>query len=114
MEGARPQSGGGPLRFVAHSGGMCRSIRVLYNFEPPTTAEEIRAAAGQYVRKVSGLARPSAADEVVFERAVKEVASSTAKLLASLSARTAVRTREHEREKAHARWTQRMARVPRS
>jgi len=91
---------------------MCRSIRVLYNFDPPTTREEIRAAASQYVRKVSGLARPSAADTAVFERAVDQVAASTAKLLASLSARTTVRTREQERLKAHARWTQRVGRLP--
>ena len=86
---------------------MCRSIRVLYNFEPPTTGEEISAAATQFVRKVSGLAHPSATDTEAFERAVVEITKSTAKLLAALSARTAVRTREREREKAHARWTSR-------
>jgi len=90
---------------------MCRSIRVLYNFEPPTTRDEIRAAAGQFVRKVSGLPRPSAADTVAFERAIVEIAASTEKLLAALSARTAVRTREHEREKARARWTSRSERI---
>jgi hypothetical protein len=82
---------------------MCRSIRVLYNFDPPTTAEEIRGAALQFVRKVSGLARPSAADAAAFDRAVEEVAATTERLLASLHARTAVRTREGEREKARAR-----------
>jgi hypothetical protein len=91
---------------------MCRSIRVLYNFEPPTTRDEIRAAATQFVRKVSGLARPSAADAVAFEQAVTEIATSTEALLATLEARTAVRTREHERERAHARWTSRMERLP--
>jgi hypothetical protein len=60
---------------------MCRNIRVLYNFEPPTTPEEIRAAAIQYVRKVSGLTKPSAADLAAFERAVDEVAASTERLL---------------------------------
>jgi hypothetical protein len=89
---------------------MCRSIRVLYNFEPPTTKEEIRAAAVQYVRKVSGVAKPSAADSAAFERAVGEVAAATQKLLASLSAHTAVRTREHERDKARARWKARVER----
>ncbi|HEY5675438.1 MAG TPA: DUF2277 domain-containing protein [Myxococcales bacterium] len=89
---------------------MCRSIRVLYNFDPPTTAEEIRAAAIQYVRKVSGLAKPGAADAAAFERAIEEVAAATGKLLRSLSARTAVRTREHEREKARARWKARAER----
>ena len=91
---------------------MCRSIRVLYNFEPPTTRDEISAAARQFVRKVSGLARPSAADAVAFERAVTDVAKTTETLLASLSARTAVRTREREREKAQARWTSRLERTP--
>ena len=89
---------------------MCRSIRVLYNFDPPTTAEEIRAAAVQYVRKVSGLARPGAADAAAFERAVDEVAAATGKLLRSLNAQTAVRTREGEHEKARARWKARAER----
>jgi len=87
---------------------MCRNIRVLYNFEPPTTKEEIRAASLQYVRKVTGLAKPSAADTEAFERAVGEVAKATSKLLSALSANTAVRTREHEREKAQARWKARV------
>ena len=89
---------------------MCRNIRVLYNFEPPTTKEEIRAAAVQYVRKVTGLAKPSVADHEVFDRAVDEVAKATRTLLRSLSANTAVRTREEEREKAQARWKARVAR----
>ena len=89
---------------------MCRNIRVLYNFEPPTTKEEIRAAAVQYVRKVTGLAKPSAADHEAFDEAVGEVAKATQKLLRSLSAHTAVRTREEEREKAQARSKDRVAR----
>jgi hypothetical protein len=89
---------------------MCRNIRVLYNFEPPTTKEEIRAAAAQYVRKVSGLAKPSAVDSAAFDRAIGEVAAATWKLLESLSAQTAVRSREHERDKARARWKARVAR----
>lgn len=92
---------------------MCRNIRVLYNFEPPTTQDEIRAAAEQFVRKVSGLAHPPAADVAVFERAVDEVAKTTARLLGALSANTAVRTREHEKEKARARWKQREERIRR-
>ncbi len=88
---------------------MCRSIRVLYNFEPPTTREEIRAAALQYVRKVSGLSKPSAVDAEAFEHAIDHIAESTEELLRSLNARTAVRTREGEREKARARWKQRGA-----
>ncbi|WP_242354923.1 MULTISPECIES: DUF2277 domain-containing protein [Anaeromyxobacter] len=90
---------------------MCRNIRVLYHFEPPTTAEEIRAAALQYVRKVSGLREPSAADAPAFERAVSEIAASTERLLGSLQARTAVRTRERERERAIARGARREDRL---
>jgi hypothetical protein len=86
---------------------MCRNIRVLYNFQPPTTPEEVRAAALQYVRKVSGLAKPSQADQAVFARAIEEVTAATEKLLAALTAETQVRTREGEREKARARWKMR-------
>ncbi len=91
---------------------MCRNIRVLYNFEPPTTPEEVEAAALQYVRKVSGLRAPSAGDRAAFERAVQEIAHSTEHLLAALSARTAVRTREREREKARERGLRRRASAP--
>jgi hypothetical protein len=91
---------------------MCRNIRVLYHFEPPTTADEIRAAALQYVRKVSGLRQPPAVDAETFERAVAEVALATDRLLGSLRARTAPRTREHEREKARARGERRARRAP--
>jgi len=90
---------------------MCRNIRVLYNFEPPTTKEEVRAAAVQFVRKVSGLAKPSAADTEAFEHAVDEIAATTRKLLGSLGAQTAVRTREQEKEKARARWKARADRM---
>ena len=82
---------------------MCRNIRVLYNFDPPTSAEEIRASALQYVRKVSGLPAPSAVDRAAFEHAIDHVATATAELLGTLRARTAVRTREKEREKARLR-----------
>ncbi len=88
---------------------MCRNIRVLYHFDPPTTADEIRASALQYVRKVSGLREPSASDARAFERAVADVARSTERLLGSLVARTAVRTREDERRKARARGARREA-----
>jgi hypothetical protein len=91
---------------------MCRNIRVLHNFQPPTTPEEIRAAALQYVRKVSGLLKPGALDHATFEQAIDEVAASTERLLASLQARSQVRTREGEREKARARWRQRAAGSP--
>ncbi|MFO0581195.1 MAG: DUF2277 domain-containing protein [Anaeromyxobacter sp.] len=89
---------------------MCRNIRVLYNFEPPTTPDEIEAAALQYVRKVSGLPKPSEADHAAFDRAVREVTRATEKLLEALTARTAVRTREGEREKARARFEKRRLR----
>ena len=91
-------------------GAMCRNIRVLYNFQPPTTEEEIRAAALQYVRKVSGLNAPSVTDKEAFDRAVEEVAEATRRVLASLQARAPVRTREGEREKGRARWAARAAR----
>jgi hypothetical protein len=83
---------------------MCRNIRVLYNFQPPTTPDEIRAAAVQYVRKVSGVQKPSSADELAFQQAVDEVAGATERVLASLQARAPLRTRDGEREKARARW----------
>jgi len=86
---------------------MCRNIRVLYNFDPPTTREEIRAAALQYVRKVSGLQRPPAVDADAFEAAIDAVAASTETLLRRLRAKTALRTREGERERARARWERR-------
>jgi hypothetical protein len=92
---------------------MCRNIRVLYNFDPPTTADEIHDAALQYVRKVTGLREPSAVDAAAFERAVDEVAASTAKVLGKLQADTAMRTREGEREKARLRWDRRAPRLGR-
>jgi hypothetical protein len=92
---------------------MCRNIRVLHNFQPPTTPEEIRDASLQYVRKVSGVNKPSQADEAAFDRAVDEIAAATERLLGSLHARGAVRTREQEREKAQARWKARELRLSR-
>ena len=93
---------------------MCRSIKTLRRAEEPATEEEIRAAALQYVRKVSGLRDPSRADAAAFERAVGEVARATRKLLGALTAETAVRTREGEREKARARGAERVARMMRT
>lgn len=86
---------------------MCRNIRTLHNFAPPTTPEEIRAASLQYVRKVSGLAKPSRDAEVAFERAIEQITLATTALLEALPARGQPRTREGEREKAKARWTRR-------
>ncbi len=88
---------------------MCRNIRVLFNFEPPTTREEIEAAAVQYVRKVSGVQKPSAADQAAFDRAVRELTAVTDKLLASLTPKGPSRTREGEREKGKERWRKREA-----
>jgi hypothetical protein len=90
---------------------MCRNIRVLYNFDPPTTPEEVQAAALQFVRKVSGVAKPSHADAHAFEKAAAAIVVATDKLLKSLTAQTSTRTREGEREKAKARWSQRTARL---
>jgi hypothetical protein len=90
---------------------MCRNIRVLFHFEPPTTEDEVRAAALQYVRKVSGTTKPSAADEAAFAKAVDDVAASTTRLLAALHPRGAPRTREGEREKAKLKWAKREARM---
>lgn len=90
---------------------MCRNIRVLHNFDPPTTPEEMRAAALQYVRKVSGATKPSQADLDAFERAVDEVAAATERLLGALHPRGTVRTREGEIAKARARWKFREARL---
>lgn len=82
---------------------MCRNIRVLYNFDPPATDDEIRAAAVQYVRKVSGFTRPSQANEAAFERAVDEVAAVSRRLLASLSTSAPPKDREIEAAKARER-----------
>jgi hypothetical protein len=87
--------------------GVCRNIKVLYNFEPPATGEEIRAASEQYVRKVSGFAKPSAANREAFERAVDEVARASATLLDSLVTDRPPRDREAEAAKAHERGARR-------
>lgn len=89
---------------------MCRNIRVLHHFAPPTTPEEIAAAALQYVRKVSGSTYPSQANAGAFDEAVAEVTAATARLLARLEARGQPRTREGEAAKGRARWEKRAAR----
>lgn len=86
---------------------MCRNIRVLHHFEPPTTRDEMRAAALQYVRKVSGTTKPAARDAAAFARAVEAVSAATEQLLSTLEPRGTARTREGEREKASARWARR-------
>ena len=88
---------------------MCRNIRQLHNFEPPATRTEVQAAALQYVRKVSGSAKPSKANEEAFDRAVREVAVATARLLDSLVTTAAPKDRETEAAKARARSAARYA-----
>jgi hypothetical protein len=82
---------------------MCRNIHVLHNFDPPATQEEIRDAALQYVRKVSGSTKPSKANEAAFGRAVDAVAAATEELLSSLVTSAEPKNREAEAEKARAR-----------
>jgi hypothetical protein len=82
---------------------MCRSIRTLYNFEPPATDDEIRAAALQFVRKISGFNSPSQANAAAFIRAVDEITGSATKLLVSLETRQPPRDREVEAQKARER-----------
>jgi hypothetical protein len=82
---------------------MCRNIRQLHNFEPPATDEEVRAAALQYVRKISGSSKPSAANAEAFERAVDEVAAASARLLDQLVTNAPPKDRDVEAAKARAR-----------
>lgn len=89
---------------------MCRSIKTLANFAPPATDEEIRAAAIQFVRKLSGATHPSRANEPVFERAVDEVTAAASRLIRDLSTAAPPRDREVEAQKARARARERYAR----
>jgi len=82
---------------------MCRNIRTLYNFEPPANSDEIRAAALQYVRKVSGYTKPSLSNQAAFQAAVDEVAQATARLLDSLETSAPPKNREEQAAKAKAR-----------
>jgi hypothetical protein len=88
---------------------MCRNIKMLFNFEPPATEEEIRASALQFVRKLSGFNRPSQANAAAFDRAVNEVTEAARTLLAALSTSAPARDREIEAEKARARSRERFA-----
>jgi hypothetical protein len=88
---------------------MCRNIRSLYNFEPPATDEEVRSAALQYVRKISGFTKPSKANEQAFEQAVDAVAEVSARLLGQLVTSAPPKDREVEAAKARARAEQRFA-----
>jgi hypothetical protein len=84
---------------------MCRNIRMLFNFDPPVTAEEIRAASLQYVRKISGFNKPSKANESAFLAAIDEIASISTRLLCSLETNAPPKSREEEAAKAKARGT---------
>ena len=88
---------------------MCRNIRTLHNFEPPATTDEVRAAALQYVRKISGSSKPSAVNAEAFARAVEEVAAVSARLLGELVTTAPPKDREAEAAKARARAAQRYA-----
>ena len=88
---------------------MCRNIHTLYNFEPEATDEEIRAAALQYVRKISGFTKPSQANAEAFERAVEDVAAVSARLLDELVTSAAPKDREAEAAKKRQRWLERQA-----
>ena len=82
---------------------MCRNIKMLFNFEPPVTDGEIRAASLQFVRKISGFNKPSKANEAAFEAAIEEVTSASTRLLRSLETNALPRSREEEAAKAKAR-----------
>ena len=88
---------------------MCRSIKTLANFEPPATDQEIRAAAVQFVRKLSGASRPSRANDVVFDRAVDEVTAAASRLIRDLTTTATPRNREEEARKARERARERYA-----
>lgn len=90
---------------------MCRNIRPLFNFEPPATEAEIRGAALQFVRKVSGMNAPSKANRAVFESAVDEIAAATRRLVDGLETPAAPRDREVERARGRERWQRREARI---
>lgn len=88
---------------------MCRSIHTLYNFEPQATEEDVRAAALQYVRKISGFTKPSRANEEAFQRAVDAVADASRELLDELVTSAPPKSREVEAAKKRARWVERQA-----
>jgi hypothetical protein len=88
---------------------MCRNIHTLFNFEPPATEDEVRSAALQYVRKISGFTKPSQANEQAFEPRVEEVAAATRRLIDALVTNAAPKDREVEAERARARAAKRFA-----
>jgi hypothetical protein len=86
---------------------MCRNIKMLFNFEPPVTPEEIQAASLQFVRKISGFNKPSKANEAAFQSAIDEISAVSARLLHSLETNAPARNREEEAAKAKARSAER-------
>jgi hypothetical protein len=88
---------------------MCRNIRTLFNFEPPVTDEEVRAASLQFVRKITGFNKPSKANEESFLAAIDEIAGASKRLLRSLETNAPAKNREEEAEKARARAAERFA-----
>ncbi len=90
---------------------MCRNIKTLFNFEPPATEEEVRAASLQFVRKLSGFTRPSQANEAAFERAIDEVQIAATRLLASLTTNAPPKDRAVEADKARQRSAKRFGRA---
>ena len=88
---------------------MCRNIKTLANFQPPATPDEVRASALQFVRKLSGMNRPSRANEVAFNRAVEEVTSAAERLISSITTSAPPRNREEEARKAQERGRMRFA-----
>ena len=90
---------------------MCRNIRNLYNFEPPASADEIRASSLQYVRKISGFTKPSQANVEAFDEAIEEVVLATNRLLGRLVSNAPPKNREEEARKARAKWDRRTERL---
>ena len=86
---------------------MCRNIKPLFNFDPPVTPDEVRAASLQFVRKISGFSKPSKANEAAFELAIDEIAAASMRLLVSLETTATPKNREEEAAKAKARSAQR-------
>ena len=90
---------------------MCRNIRTLHYFAPPTTPDEVRAAALQYVRKISGMVKPTAEAEEAFDAAIEAIETATRKLLEKLPQKGSPKTREGEKLKAKAKWEKRAERM---
>jgi hypothetical protein len=93
--------------FVCYYRAMCRNIKQLYNFEPHATSDEVQAAAAQFVKKISGFQKPSAANEAAFKRAIEDIAHASHHLLEDLVTQAAPRNRDVEAAKSHARSVQR-------